>query len=49
MPRCTEGEENTKALAQRIEPVHSELLKWLNTTTLTRQSPCVDFANASSM
>ena len=45
MPRCTEGEENTKALAQRIETVHSELLKWVNTTTLAWLSPdigCTD-------
>ena len=41
MPRCTEGEENTKALAQRIETVHSDLLKWVNTTTLMWLSPCV--------
>jgi hypothetical protein len=41
MPLCTEGEENTKALAQRIETVHSELLKWMNTTTLMWLSPCV--------
>ena len=38
MHRCTEGEENTKALAQRIETVHSELLKWVNATTRVRLS-----------
>ena len=48
MPRCTEVEENTKALAQRIETVHPELLKWVNTTTLLWQSPCVGFANVNS-
>ena len=49
MPRCTEGEENTKALAQRIETVHSELLKRVNTTTLTWLSPCVGNYNVSSV
>ena len=48
MPRCTEVEENIKALAQRIETVHPELLKWVNKTTLLWQSPCVGFANANS-
>jgi hypothetical protein len=49
MPRCTKGEENTEALAQRIETVHSELLKWVNTTTLTWLSPCVGNDNVSSV
>jgi hypothetical protein len=49
MPRCTEIEENTEALAQRIETVHSELLKWVNTTTLTWLSPCVGNDNVSSV
>ena len=47
MPGCTEIEDYTKALAQRIETVHSELLKWVNTTTLTWLSPCVGEANAT--
>ena len=48
MPRCTEGEENTKALAQRIETVHSELLKWGNTTTRMWLSPCVGEEDANT-
>ena len=48
MPRCTEGEENTKALAQRIETVHSELLKWVNTTTRVWLSPCVGEEDANT-
>ena len=49
MPRCTEIEENTKALAQRSETMHSELLKWVNTTTLKWLSPCVGNDNVSSV
>ena len=49
MPRCTEGEENTKALAQRIETVHSELLKWVNTTTRMWLSPCVGEEDANTV
>ena len=49
MPRCAIGKEHTKALAQRIETVHSELLKRVNTTTLTSLSPCVDNDYVSSV
>jgi len=43
-----EGEENTKALAQRIETVHSELLKWVNTTTRMWLFPCVSCDDANT-
>ena len=40
MPRCTIGEEYIKALAQRIETVHSLLLKWVNSDNTQQCSDC---------